>query len=71
MSGKKTAMRVSGHKTDSVFSRYNIVSEADIRGAVRKIEQGAQAEISQFRVNSESERIPAETDEKEDTRKPS
>jgi hypothetical protein len=34
-----------GHKTDAIFSRYNIVSEADIRDAVRKIEQGAKAEI--------------------------
>src|SRR5215469_2437629 len=48
---QKTAMKVSGHKTDPIFSRYNIVSEADLRDAVRKIEQGAKAEIhSSFTV---------------------
>ena len=43
---QKTARTVSGHKTDSVFSRYNIVSDADIRDAARKIEEGAQAAVS-------------------------
>lgn len=38
---QKTARTISGHKTDSVFSRYNIVSEADIRDAAKKIEEGA------------------------------
>ena len=45
---QKTARTVSGHKTDDVFSRYNIVSEADIRDAARKIEEGAKAAISEF-----------------------
>lgn len=38
---QKTAREISGHKTDAVFSRYNIVSEADIRDAARKIGEGA------------------------------
>lgn len=35
---QKTAREISGHKTDAVFNRYNIISEADIRDAARKLE---------------------------------
>ena len=42
---QKTAREISGHKTDSVFNRYNIVSEADLQDAARKIEAGAKAVI--------------------------
>ena len=56
---QKTAWTRSGHKTDSVFSRYNIVSDADIRDAARKIEEGAKAAVfgsihSCFIVESEN-----------------
>lgn len=33
------AMRISGHRTRDVFSRYNIVSEADLHEAARKLEK--------------------------------
>lgn len=42
---QKTARIISGHKTDSVFSRYNIVSDDDIADAARKIEEGAKAAL--------------------------
>jgi integrase len=69
---QKTAREISGHKTDAVFSRYNIVSGADIADAARKIEEGAKAALqgsihSSFTVEPQSE--PAS--EQEVARKPS
>jgi integrase len=53
---QKTARTISGHKSDSIFSRYNIVSEDDIREAARKIEEGAKAVIhSSFIVEGQEE----------------
>jgi integrase len=42
---QKTAREISGHKTDSVFNRYNIVSEADLQDAARRIEAGAKTVV--------------------------
>jgi hypothetical protein len=30
------AMRISGHRTDATFRRYNITSEEDLRDAIHK-----------------------------------
>jgi hypothetical protein len=38
---ERVAMTMTGHRTRSVFERYNIVSDGDLREAARKLDVAA------------------------------
>ncbi|HXJ85168.1 MAG TPA: hypothetical protein VMS64_41560 [Candidatus Methylomirabilis sp.] len=48
-------MRMSGHTTESVFRRYNIATDDDMKGAVGRIEQGAERELGEKAMEERKE----------------
>ena len=53
-------MKMSGHRTRSVFERYNVVDEDDLVDAVRKLECGRRQELENSINGDKTAAQPAE-----------
>jgi integrase len=57
---RSVAMKISGHKTESVFERYNITDREDLRDAAQRLTRYLDEKNSQSTTKAPSVKLPAE-----------